>query len=410
MKRTFAVTFLVGSGVVLSGCQSPSLGGLAIWNRSNSSLAGSTAPDVGRQKFNGLSQQLAGDQPRPMGQAQSGTAPLGGAKPASNDGFLMASWKKTTAAVTGAATGAATTKAKAPPVEDDPLRLDRVPKKIGPEVYVGAARLLENNGNYSEAEGKYREALRVAPTDLNALVGLARLYDREGEAAKAIDTYQKAAQAHPTEGIVFNDLGLCYRRQRQLDKSLAAFHKAIELQGDNAKYRNNLAAALVDAGRAEEAYHELAKVNSAAVAHFNVAYLLQQKGLRADATNHLQQALQLDPAMTPAQDMLTKLGVNVAPQAQAQAPSQAQSVPRTVWQPTEGIAAPYATGAAEGNVYTSSPQVESPAAASASSSYHLNDDAPSAAETARRTNWGSAAWAIPQVESKSGNRPLPPVE
>jgi Flp pilus assembly protein TadD len=402
MKRTFAVTFLVGSGIALSGCQSPSLGGLAIWNRNNSSIAGSTAPDVGRQKFSGLSQQLAADQQRPVGQAQSGTAPLGGAKPAANDGFLMASWKKTTAAMTGSAT----TKAKLPAVEDDPLRLDRVPKKIGAEVYVGAARLLENNGNFPEAEGKYREALRAAPNDLSALVGLARLYDRQGESQKAIDAYLKAAQAHPGEGIVFNDLGLCYRRQRQLDKSLSAFHKAIELQPDNAKYRNNLAAALVDAGRTEEAYQELAAVNSPAVAHFNVAYLLQQKGLRADATRHVQEALRLDPALAPAQDMLAKLGGNTAPAAA----TATQPAPRMTSPSKEEVVAPYASGAGEGNVYTSTPQVESPAAALPPPSYHVGDDAPSAVETAQRTNWGSAAWALPPVDSKGGNRPLPPVD
>ena len=274
MKHTIAVTFLVGAGLALSGCQSPMLGGWSVWSN-NRSIAGSTAPDVGKQKYSGLSQQVAGGETPSTG--------MGGARPQPKG--MLASFSKSTTAAAAALSGK-----KAIEPEDDPVSLNKVPKKIGPEVYVGAARLLENTGKFAEAEDKYREALRVSATDLNAMVGLARLYDRQGESQKAIEMYQKAGQAHPTSGLVFNDLGLCYRRQRQLDKSMAAFGKAVDLVPDNAKYRNNYAAALVDAGKTSEAYEQLSATSSAAVAHFNLAYLLQQKGNRTEAVRHLQQA------------------------------------------------------------------------------------------------------------------------
>jgi Tfp pilus assembly protein PilF len=382
MQRTIAITLLVGSAVGVSGCQSTSLGGLALWNRNNTA-AGSTAPDVGKQKFGGLAQQFSPDQPRALG---STPAPA-------NDGFLMASWKKTTAAVAG--TVAVKPKVVAP--EEDPLRLDNLPKKIGPEVYVGAARLLENQGNFAEAEGKYRDALRASPSDLSALVGLARLFDRQGEPQKAIEAYQKAITAHPTEGLIYNDLGLCYRRQRQLDKSLVAFRKAIELQSDNAKYRNNLAAALVDAGRIDEAYQELTALNSPAVAHFNLAYLLQQHQRHADAVRHLQEAVRLDPGLAPANEMLGQLSGGGAP---ASTPTQPTTT-RMALQPSE---APYSVGAGDQSLYTAPPAVTSPA-----SSYHIGDDSSAAAQTAQRTDWG-AAWSLPAAEAKSGNQPLPPVD
>src|SRR5207247_5706191 len=91
-----------------------------------------------------------------------------------------------------------------------------------------------------------------------------------------------------------------------------------------AKYRNNFAGALIDAGKPKEAYEQLAAASSAAVAHFNVAYLLQQKGERADAVRHLQEAVSLDPALIPARDMLAQLGAN--PPAAAAAAE--QSAPR----------------------------------------------------------------------------------
>jgi Tfp pilus assembly protein PilF len=392
MKRHIAMTFLVGAGIGLAGCQSPSLGGLAIWNRNNATL-GSTAPDVGKQKYGGLAQQFGGNQ------SQTAASALGQSE---NDGFLLASWKKTTAAVTG------TVAAKPKPptsVGDDSLRLDKMPKKIGAEVYIGYARLLENQGNYADAEEKYREALKVAPNDLAALVGLGRLFDRQGQGQKALEVYQKAAQAHPTNGLVFNDLGLCYRRQKQLDKSLAAFRKAVELQSDNAKYRNNLAAALVDAGRSDEAYHELAALNSPAVAHYNLAYLLNQANQRADATRHLQEAIAIDPALSPAKEMLAQLGIATTPAAAA--PS-AQPAPHLATPTSDDVSAAYTFGAADSPAYALPPQVETAAAAP---SFHIGDDSASpAAETARRTNWGSATLALPATSGNSNSHPLPPTE
>jgi len=402
MKRTIAVTFLVGAGISFSGCQSPMLGGLSVWNKGGSLAAGSTAPDVSKQKYSGLAQQLGGGETPSTG--------MGGARPQPKTG-VFASFSKSTAAATAAVTGK-----KVVDADDDPVSLNRVPKKISAEVYVGAARLLENQGKFAEAEDKYREALRASANDLNALVGLARLYDRQGESQKAIEVYHKAGQAHPTSSVIFNDLGLCYRRQRQLDKSMAAFGKAVELAPDNPKYRNNYAAALLDAGKTNEAFEQFAATSSAAVAHYNLAYLMQQKGNRTEAIRHLQDALSVDPSLTPAQEMLAQFGMN-PPNATAAvdqaAPHFAANQPasQAVAPTNQAPLASYSAGAAEQRVYTSVPQVESTAAGEPSS-YHIGDDGGPAAETAKRDtakkpSWASAAWAIPASEP---TRPLPPVD
>jgi Tfp pilus assembly protein PilF len=291
--------------------------------------------------------------------------------------------------------------------EDDPVRLDNMPKKIGPEVFVAAARLLENNSRFAEAEGKYFEALRAAPTDLNALVGLARLYDRQAQPQKAIEIYQKALQAHPSNALVYNDLGLCFRRQRQLDKAVAALKRAVELNEENAKYRNNLAAALVDAGRTGEAYEQFAAVNSPSVAHFNVAYLLHQKGQTAEATQHLQQALKHDPNLASAREILAQMGVETADvAAAAQSPAKNSSVasPPPLREPVAG----YSAGAADQRLYTAAPQVESPAAP-VTTSFHVGDDAAAEAEVAHRLQ-RSSPWAMPKSGASSGSQPLPPVD
>ena len=348
-----------------------------------------------------------------MGQNRPGTAALGGQKPPSDDNFFMASWKKTTAAV-GGAFGSSTTKAANPMPEDDPLRLDRQPKKINADVYVSAARLLENQGKYDEAELKYQDALKSSPEDENALVGLARLYDRQGQAMKATEVYHRALKAHPQSGLVCNDLGLCYRRQRQLDKSLQLFSRAVELQPENTKYRNNLAAALVDSGRPDEAIKQLTKHCSPAVAHYNVGYLLSQKGQKAEAARHLQQAISLDPGMTPAREMLASLGGNsgqpLAAQPLAAQPLAAQpqhpAASRVAMQPRYESAPSYAASAQS----YSAPAYTEATIAAAPQSYHIGDDSP-AADTGPQPHWNGSSWSTAVAgETSIRTQPLPPVE
>lgn len=390
MKRQWAGTLIITAGIGLTGCQAPSLGGLAFWNRNGNSASASTAPDVGKQKYSGLASQFGGGDPhRPMGQSPAGSTALGQARSSDEQSFFAASWKKTTAAVTGASTavtGAFAARSKSAAVDDDPVSLDTMPKKIGPGVYVSAARLLENQGNFAEAEEKYREALRAEPTDLNALVGIARLFDRQGQSSKAVETYYKAAQAHPNEALVHNDLGLCFRRQRELEKSIFAMQKAVQLAPENAKYHNNLAAVLVEAGRHEEALRELTALNTTALAHYNLAHLLEQKSERGLAVQHLQQAVALDPSLIPAHDMLAQLN--------GAAPAAATSLPAARQSATSAFAASPAVPTAS----------NSAAEAAESPSYHVGDDSGPAASLAQRPALSGAA------SHASGIRSLPPIE
>ena len=155
LKRKLAVAALVGSGLGLTGCQGPSTGGLAFWKNNTAGGVASATPDVGKQRYEGLNKEFG----KPPATA------LGGQKPA-DDNFLTASWKKTTGAVSGAFAAK-----PASGESSDPLRLDQPLKKVGPEIHVGAAQLMENQGKFAEAEMHYQKAPQVAPNDLNAAGG-----------------------------------------------------------------------------------------------------------------------------------------------------------------------------------------------------------------------------------------------
>jgi hypothetical protein len=72
-------------------------------------------------------------------------------------------------------------------------------------------------------------------------------------------------------------------------------------------YRNNLATVLVEAGRPNEAFAQLAATSEPAVAHYNLGYLLHQRGQSQPAADHLQRALLLNPSLSPASQLLAEI-------------------------------------------------------------------------------------------------------
>jgi tetratricopeptide (TPR) repeat protein len=361
VKRQLTVALLVGVGSGLVGCKSP-MGGLAFWNKGDSSVA-SSSPDTGRQNYEGLAKEFGADTPK---------TGMGGTPAASDDGPIVSSWNKTTGAIAAAL-------ASKPKIEtDDPTSLTSKTGKIGPDVHVRAARLMEAQNKSAEAIAHYEKALKIAPNDLTAIVGLARLHDRDGRSAKAVETYQKALKAHPKSALVHNDLGLCYARQKQWQRAGESLNKAVALQPTNAKYRNNLATVMVEMGRPDDALKQLAAVNSPAVAHFNLAYLLEQKGQNPLAVQHLQKAVNLDRTLAPAHEMLARLsnplGNPSAPAYQPQPDTRVAAQPVSAPVTPKPTDIPWQPQAATSPIAETAPQANETTESSKGQTYHIGDD------------------------------------
>jgi tetratricopeptide (TPR) repeat protein len=285
-RRQLALMLLLATGTSF-GCKAMP------WSSNSGSPTASAAPSAGQHQYEALSKDFS------SGAKSAGVG--GPSAPPASDNFLVAGWKKTTGAL------AAPFSAKTPADSDDPVSLANQPKKVGPAVYISAAQILENQGKFAEAEAKYQAALKASPHDLHTLVGLARCYDRQGKSEKAIETYSKAAKHHPKSSLVQNDLGLCYARQRSTDNAVLHLKKAIELQSDNVRYYNNLATVLVEAGRADEAVQQLSRVNSPAIAHYNVACLLHRQGKVEQSAVHLRLVLAQDQNLHQARELLASM-------------------------------------------------------------------------------------------------------
>ena len=190
----------------------------------------------------------------------------------------------------------------------DATSLSSMPKKVGPGLYVAAARVLENQGKFDRAEEQYKKALKVDENNLIALLSYARLHDRQANLVRATQLYQKAVSAHPNEAKAFNDLGLCYARRGMIKPSIDALTKAVSLQPSRQLYRNNLARRLVAADRVREAHTHLLVAFGEGRAHYNLGFFLYERNDTSRAIEHFTKALQFDPSLIQAQDMLVRLG------------------------------------------------------------------------------------------------------
>jgi Flp pilus assembly protein TadD len=287
-RQQLALTLLIGLGSSL-GCKAMP------WSSAPSAAPPvASAPNAGQQRYESLSKEFATSKP-------GGAAAASGAE---SDNWLVSSWKKSTAAI------AAPFATKPNYESNDPVSLSTKTGKIGPTVYIAAGQILENQGKFADAEIKYQAAIKSSPKDLNSLISLARCYDRQGKSVQAIEAYQKAIKVHPKSSLAHNDLGLCYGRQHATDDAVKHLNKAIELQPDNIRYYNNVATVLVEAGRTDEAYQQLARVNSPATAHYNVACLLHSHKKMDLAAKHLQLALQQDGNLAQARELLATMDAN----------------------------------------------------------------------------------------------------
>jgi tetratricopeptide (TPR) repeat protein len=213
---------------------------------------------------------------------------------------------------------------------DDSLSLEN---KVKPKAdfYLAAGALAESRGDNDAAIEQYKQAIAKDAKNVKAHLHLARLYDRLQQYPEAEAAYGEAIKAAPTNPMPLNDLAMCLARQRRYDESIDHFQKAITRQKHQVLYRNNIAEVLVKAGRPREAFDHLSAVHSVAESHYNLGMLLRRNGELEPARQQMVAALQVDPGLTSAEDVLAELG---------RAPQTAQR-PRSAPQ-TREVAAPAA--------------------------------------------------------------------
>lgn len=238
----------------------------------------------------------------------------------------------------------------APKNDPDPISLS-VPAKPSAGFHVAVAHMAEQKNDMAKAESHYRQALKLAPNHVDALMGYAHMLDRQQKLVQAAELYRIAVHAYPDNATAHNDLGICYARQGKLEEAIQSLEQAIQLRPGQARYRNNIATILVQSKQLDAAFAHLSAVHPKPVAFYNLGFLLHEAGDEKGAARLFQEALSLDPSLTQASIWLAKLhqGETIAqsskPRRSAEQARQPQSVAQRpaeppVIVPPKGSAAP----------------------------------------------------------------------
>lgn len=352
--------------------------------RSAASLTNTRPPTAPRES--NLTFAPAPGAPQPSVSIPAATSPAG---PVATSAPRR-NWTSRLASAASATRNALTIKPREIPA-DDPVRLSTQPAAPQPAVFVSAARVCESQGRMNDARQQYEKALQADPQHADAMVGLGRLLHREGNLDAATQLYERALRAHPSNAVVLNDLGLCYARRGLLEQARQSLERAVAQEPRSKLYRNNLALVLVETNQPDAAFAELRAVHGDAAAHYNLGYMLQEKGHPAAAAHHLQMALSIEPQMEPARQLLARLDPGPVPQASAQlGPPQvgppAQSQPRAPeWAQRRDLPASYRQAERPlDHVPPSEGQIQPPRAGAGPARISLSDDAGDATAPANR--------------------------
>jgi hypothetical protein len=182
-----------------------------------------------------------------------------------------------------------------------------------------------------------------------AYLGLAHLYVNMDDSAHAVATLRKALEAEPQNAAVWFELGMCHSRAKDWGPALEALGRAVTLEPENRQYVNTLGYALARAGMLQDAVTCLARVNGEAAARYQVARMLQHLQQPALSRQYLIEALQKNPDLTQARELLAQLDGVPAPTpplpqtpqpAPPPVPAPAPAVQQAVVRPAPAAAAP----------------------------------------------------------------------
>jgi tetratricopeptide (TPR) repeat protein len=113
-----------------------------------------------------------------------------------------------------------------------------------PESQLALAQLYRNRKMLQKAEEAHKEALRLQPLFVPAIVNYSDFLKQTGREAEAYDILQKGLKALPNVAALYYSLGLWYVRNKEKQKALEELRRAVALDRDDARFAYVYAVAL----------------------------------------------------------------------------------------------------------------------------------------------------------------------
>ena len=152
-------------------------------------------------------------------------------------------------------------------------------------------------GDFQQAEGLYRRTLACAPNNPDALHLLGFLAIQTGNNVKAVHLIKKAIHSNGTSAKYYANLAVALQNLRRNEEAISACFKAIELQPDNFNAFNTLGNAFLGVGDSEQAIKSFRKAISInpdiAEVHLNLGKALRGLGILSEAEECFKTAIAL---------------------------------------------------------------------------------------------------------------------
>ncbi len=150
-----------------------------------------------------------------------------------------------------------------------------------PEILNNAGSVLNRLNRAEEAEEYFARALEIAPSGWDDLSNLAGTYVNRNEIERALPIYRQLVEANPDNAKLNNDYAIAIATSGRTLEAIEWFEKAIALKPDFAEAYNNLGCnrvSIPDRPGAIEAFKKAIEIRPRYVdAHVNVAQALMQE-------------------------------------------------------------------------------------------------------------------------------------
>lgn len=209
-------------------------------------------------------------------------------------------------------------------IEHGRLACERAPQSD--EAHIALAKMLRDNAQAAKAGqmlAGYTEANPSAGAGVWAWLGLLRDDTEDWKAGEA--AHRKALAMAPDRDDLHNNLGYCLLRQGRREEAAAEFHAALRLHPHSVISENNLALSITpDAAGNKEAVGHLQSVADPASAHNNMAVALIEAGKYAEARQEIDLALRYNRTHSAALNNLRLLSDLDGHPAEIQSPVRAE--------------------------------------------------------------------------------------
>jgi tetratricopeptide (TPR) repeat protein len=171
-----------------------------------------------------------------------------------------------------------------------------------------------------DARLAYLKAIEIDPKFLPAYLALGRLLQGCDDHAGAVAVFERALQINGQNAALWHELGMCQCRAKNWSTAIDSLRKACLLDANNRGYATALGYALARAGRFDESYAALRRLNGEAKAHYDLARMLRHLGQIQLAWTHAVEASQKDPRLPGVRALMDELCGKAPPEGGAVQP------------------------------------------------------------------------------------------